>query len=1060
MIGKVINDRYRLDAELGHGGMGAVYKGHDQELERDVAIKVLNQALFGKKERDQLIHEAKVIARLKHPNIVSVHDVGEYENSPFFVMEFIEGGSLRDIQPSDLDEIIHICIQICKGLEHAHENGIIHRDLKPENVLLEKDGRVKLVDFGIARSDVTRFTSAGNITGTVNYLAPEIAKGEDVDGRADLYSLGVMLYELTTGQLPLTADSLVAVISKHLFEEPVPPNETNPDLPLNINDLILSLMSKDPDERPHSARELLQILEASEFGLIYEKTAEITSRTPTTDASPSHNLTAQPSTFIGREEELTQIGELLADTNCRLVTLVGIGGIGKTRLATQSAIKELDNHTDGVWLVELASLTEVDFLPQQVASVLGVSAQEAREGYSETDVLVDYLREKSLLLVIDNCEHLVEACAEFAEVLLKGCPKVKLLATSREDLRIPGETVFHVSPMELPPDETSVDTLETYEAIQLFIERAAASRQGFKLTRENGEALAQICRQLDGIPLAIELAAARVKVITPEQIAERLDDRFKLLTSGSRTALPRHQTLKATMDWSYSLLSEPEGALLRQLSVFSGGWILEAAEAVAQFGKDSNGDVLELLSQLVDKSLVLVEEGEHSVRYGMLETVRQYGKNKLSKPGEIMAVRQRHMEYFVQLAEQADEGMRDSRQINSIEVLENEHDNLRGALRWSLDNGDPDHAFRLVGALGWFWFVRGYWKDAWVWLEQSLALNMDSDPLLRAKATYRAGGLEIIRGKLKRTTELVEEALVTTRENDDSEGTAWCLNLLGQAGTWGYKNYDEAAAHLSESIELFSMLENEWGVAWSLRYLGQIKEVLGDYEGGILLQKDALQRFEDIGDSWNSAHSLYLMGGSMYQHGDFEGAKWAYEQSLAKCEIVEDKVMEAHALKGLAQLAIQKNDLKQAEKLSLNALEDLQKIGDEHCTAGALRDLGDIALRQGNFKRATMYFRKSLLGYEALGNEIPIALTIQRFAALAESTGREEEAARLLAAVDALISEDAWQSFPIFKDEHENLVASTQQNLGDLTFDQLSAEGAEMSLEQAVAYAIKEIRVD
>ena len=208
MIGKTINDRYRLDAEIGHGGMGAVYKGHDQEIERDVAIKVLNQTLFGKAERDRLIHEAKMIAKLKHPNIVSVHDVGEFEGSPFFVMEYVEGGSLRDLEPGDLDEIIRICIQICQGLKHAHENGIIHRDLKPENVLLEKDGRVKLVDFGIARSDVTRFTSAGNIAGTVNYMAPEIAKGEEVDGRADLYSLGVMLYELTTGQLPLTADSL------------------------------------------------------------------------------------------------------------------------------------------------------------------------------------------------------------------------------------------------------------------------------------------------------------------------------------------------------------------------------------------------------------------------------------------------------------------------------------------------------------------------------------------------------------------------------------------------------------------------------------------------------------------------------------------------------------------------------------------------------------------------------------------------------------------------------------------------------------------------------------
>jgi non-specific serine/threonine protein kinase len=804
---------------------------------------------------------------------------------------------------------------------------------------------------------------------------------------------------------------------------------------------------------------LLQILEATEFGLVDEKAKEIPSHTPTTDAPPSHNLTAQPSSFIGREEELTQIGEMLADANCRLVTLVGIGGIGKTRLATQAALEALDNYADGVWMVELASLTEADFLPQQVASVLGVSAQEAREGHGETDVLVDYLRDKSLMLVIDNCEHLVEACAEFAEILLKGCPQVKLLATSREDLRIPGETILHVSPMDLPPDETPAEHLGTYEAIRLFVERAAAARHGFGLTPENGGALAQICSQLDGIPLAIELAAARVKVIAPEQIAERLGDRFQLLTSGSRTALPRHQTLKAAMDWSYDLLSEPERTLLRRLAVFSGGWTLEAAEQVTKFGNEAEGDILNLLSLLVDKSLVLVEEGGHAVRYGMLETVRQYGINKLTEAGEFEDFRQRHMNYFVQLAEIADKGLRDARQIESIEVLENEHDNIRRALRWSIANNEADCAYRLVGSLGWFWFMRGYWKESWIWMTQSLDLTTDFDPILRAKAIYRAGGLQLIRGKLAGTTELVEEALIICQEKGDEEGVAWCQNLLGQTGTFGYKDKDDAADRLIESVELFSMLGNEWGVAWSLRYLGQVAELQGDYERSIKLQQDGLRRFEEIGDIWNSAHSLYLMGNSMYQHGDFEDARWAYEQSLEKCRFVEDKVMAAHALRGLAQLAIQKNALEQAEQLSQDALEALQKIGDENCAAAAMRDLGEIARRQDDFERAAGFLNQSLLNYEKLGNDFPIGITLERFAALAGSIGKYEQAARLLAAVETHLG-DSIHSSPTLQVEHERLVASTRTHLGNQVFDQLWAEGSEMSLKQAVAYAIEEIRVD
>ena len=513
------------------------------------------------------------------------------------------------------------------------------------------------------------------------------------------------------------------------------------------------------------------------------------------------------------------------------------------------------------------------------------------------------------------------------------------------------------------------------------------------------------------------------------------------------------------MDWSYNLLSEPERALLRRLAVFSGGWTLEAAEKVAKFGKEAEGEVLDLLSQLVDKSLVLVEEGEHAVRYGLLETVRQYGINKITEAGEFEDVRQRHMNYFVQLAEAADDGLRDARQIDSIEVLENEHDNIRRALRWSIENGEADCAYRLVGALGWFWFMRGYWKESWIWLKQSLDLSEDSNPLLRAKAIYQAGGLQLIRGKLAGTTELVEEALVICREKDDEEGVAWCLNLLGQVGTWGHKDKDEAADLLSESIELFSMLKNEWGVAWSLRYLGQVAELQGDYERSIKLQKDGLRRFEEIGDIWNSSHSLYLLGNTMYQYGEFEEARWAYEQSLEKCRLVEDKVMAAHALRGLARLAIQKNALEQAEQLSQDALEALQKIGDENCAAAAMRDLGEIARRQDDFERAAGFLNQSLLNYEKLGNDFPIGITLERFAALAGSIGKYEQAARLLAAVETHLG-DSIHSSPTLQVEHERLVASTRTQLGNQVFEQLWAEGSEMSLKQAVVYAIEEIRVD
>lgn len=1060
MIGKVINDRYHLIEELGRGGMGSVFKAFDQDLQREVAIKFLNQALFDRQERNRLIHEARLIAKLKHPNIVSVFDVGEFENFPYFVMEFVSGDSLRDRKISDLYAIRQICIQICQGIDHAHTNGIIHRDLKPENVLLDSDGRVKIADFGIAHSDVTLITETGTLSGTVNYMAPEIVKGDSFDGRADLYSLGVILYELTTGQLPFTADTMVAVISKHLFEEPVPPIEINPDLPPDFNQLILSLLSKDPNERPSSAAELIQFLDFGDTSPLTWTSPGTLSQIPSLDVSPPHNLTNFPSSFIGRREDLDNIGAMLSDEQSRLITLVGIGGIGKTRLATQAAMNALRDYADGVWMMELASLTEPDLLPQQAASVLGVSAQEAREGYGETDVLVDYLRDKDMLLVIDNCEHLIQASALFADSLLKGCPQIKLLATSREDLRIPGESIYHVSPMQLPGDDTSIDQLISYEAIDLFTERAIAARHDFQLTGENSAAVIQICRRLDGIPLAIELAAARVKILSPEQIAERLQDRFQLLISGSRTALPRQKTLEATMDWSYNLLDHSERTLLRKFAVFSGGWTLEAAETIGSSPDVDKGLILDLLSQLVEKSLVLVEEQKGSVRYRMLETVRQYGIKKLTEEGELFQAQRRHVYYFIQLAELADDGLRNSNQLDSIKALENEHDNLRRALRWAIENSDAESACRLVAALGWFWFMRGYWKESWIWLEQILGFGADTGPLLRAKAIYKAGALQLIRGKLTGMIDLVEDALNTCRNYDESEGTAWCLNLLGQADSWGYKDEDRGAARLSESIDLFSMLEDEWGVAWSLRYLGQINDNRGNYEQGISQQKESLRLFEEVGDQWNCAHSLYLLGSSYFQHGDLDQAKRAFEQSLEKCKIVEDKVMEAHAIRGLARLAIQRDDLVQAEHLSRKALEDLQKFGDENCSAGALRDLGEIARQQGNFDQSAAYLCESLQIFNKLGNDIPIMFTLMRFAALASTTDRNQVATRLLAAVGALTSESAWQSLVMVRNEHDKLTVSTRKKLGDHLFEKFSADGAGMSRDDAVALAFDEFKGD
>jgi predicted ATPase/DNA-binding SARP family transcriptional activator len=787
---------------------------------------------------------------------------------------------------------------------------------------------------------------------------------------------------------------------------------------------------------------------------IYERLLKGEKLPGTPDRFIRHNLPLPFPRLIGRDEELVKIAGLLEDPACRLLTLIGVGGIGKTRLGLHAAAAALDNYLDGVWLVELAAITDVEIFPGYIASVFGVTAQEASKDRGVTDVLVNYLRDKSVLLVLDNCEHLVEDCARFAERLLKGCPKMKLLVTSRDVLGIPGERTFQVSPLALPPDETRLQDLEKYPAINLFLERAAASRPRFWLTEENGVILAEICRQLDGIPLAIELAAARVKVISLDQIAVRLQDRFLFLTGGPRTALPRHQTLQATMDWSYSLLTEPERALLRRISVFSGGWTLVAAEKVTSFGKVTKHHVLDLITQLVDKSLVEVDERGRIVRYGMLETVRQYGERKLFEDGEVEVTRRRHASFFVQLAEDADPGLRDSRQLESLALLDTEYDNIRSALGWLLDNSIAGLAFRLVGAMGWFWFMRGHWKEARQWLAKALDLNTEVKQTLLAKAIYRAGGLELIRGNLSKTIELVEDALVICREEGDEEGIAWCLNLLGQACTWNHKVIGEAVPLLSESIKIFNSIDDNWGAAWSQRYLGQVAEIQGDYKGGIRLQKKGLAGFEEIRDIWNASHSLYLLGLSAYRHSDFQLARWGYKECLAMCGLVEDKVMEAHALRGLAQLALYGDDLKLAESLFREAHEELQKIGDEYCAARATRELAEVVRRRGDFEQARQLLDQSLRIFKKLGMEDKMAWVIVRYAALAESKGDGERAARLLGAADVHLG-GSKNLPPTNKVEHEKIVSSTRKLLRDQAYDKLFAEGAAMSLQEVFNYSLE-----
>lgn len=427
-----------------------------------------------------------------------------------------------------------------------------------------------------------------------------------------------------------------------------------------------------------------------------------------------NNLPMQLTSFIGREREMGEIRALLSRS--RLLTLVGSGGSGKTRLALQVAAELLEAYKDGVWLVELAALTDAGLLAQTVAAALNLREQPGR---TVEATLTDYLQPRQILLVLDNCEHLLLACAELGEGLLRTCPQLRLLSTSRESLAISGELTYRVPSFAVTElrQLTSVDALIQNEAVRLFVDRATLAAPAFKLTERNVAAVAQICDRLDGIPLAIELAAGRMKGMSVEQIAARLDDRFRLLTGGSRTALPRQQTLRATMDWSHEMLSDSERTVLRRLSVFAGGWTLEAAEAVCAGDGPEPGDVLDLVTHLVDKSLVFMEAPDGEARHRFLETIRQYARDRLMEASEADRVRDRHRDWCIQLAEQAEPHLTSAAQAVWFERLELENHNLRAALEWTKAGGAPEMGLRLAGPLWRFWNVHGYWREGREWLE-------------------------------------------------------------------------------------------------------------------------------------------------------------------------------------------------------------------------------------------------------------------------------------------------------------------------------------------------------
>jgi len=714
----------------------------------------------------------------------------------------------------------------------------------------------------------------------------------------------------------------------------------------------------------------------------------------------ANNLPRQLTSFVGREREISEIRRLLSTT--ALLTLTGVGGCGKTRLALQVAAEVLDEFKDGVWLVELAPLPDPAFVPQTVAVVLGV---REKPGRSILEALTDFLQPKELLIVLDNAEHAIAVCAHVADAVLRTCRNVRILTTSRERLAIAGETVWNVPSLSLPDLRRlpSVDRLAEFEAIRLFTERARAVLPRFKLTDQNALAMAQVCDRLDGLPLAIELAAARVRVLSVEQISARLDDRFRLLTGGGRTTVPRLQTLQAAIDWSFGLLSDQERTLFRRLSVFAGGWTLDAAGAVCSGDGVEVPEILELVTRLVDKSLVVAEGRDKENRYRLLETVREYSHDKLMS-GEVQDAHRRHRDWFLLLAEQGEPELRGPDQVAWLNLLEVEHANFRGALQWSLSQHETEAMLRLAGALWFFWYVRGHLTEGRRWLEAALSETDRSPSSARAKALCGAGRMAGVQGDSEVARSLLEESLVTARASGDRCIEASALMGLGKIAQ---DRGDTVAARalLQESLTISRQLGNKAGIADSLSALGWLAHAQGDYAEAQPLFEEGLAIFREVGDKGRIADVLRGLGTTERDRGNYAASRPLFEESLTLFRELADTWGIGWGLHSLADAAGELGDVATARALFEESLILFRKMGNKVGVAWAFNHLGAIARDQGDYATARPLHEEGLRIFRETGTKRGIGWSLYDLGRLAYLQGDYDRAVALHSEALMLLTE-------------------------------------------------------
>jgi predicted ATPase len=1013
LIGSTVS-HYRVIEKLGAGGMGVVYKAEDIDLGRFVALKFLpDDVAHDPQALSRFQREAKAASALNHPNIVTIYELGHLNGTHYIAMEMICGETLRALLssgPLPYRKAIVIATEIADALAKAHETGLVHRDLKPENLMVAQDGNAKILDFGLAKlrdhsvdpersTQANLLTDPGTVMGTVGYMSPEQANGDDVDFRSDQFSFGAVLYEMINGHPAFQGRGRAEIMAAIVRDQPQP--SINVLAPAPFFWILQKCLAKDANQRYSSTRDLARDL-ATVRDLRIDPVTRYTVRPPS-------NMPVQRTAFIGREREMANLRQLLSRGDVRLVTLTGPGGIGKTRLAVQVVSEMSAGFAGGVCLVSLSAVSSKESAIRAIAQAIGLREMP---GQSSQESLKEYVSglTQPLLLLLDNFEHLLSAASDVAELLTFN-PNLKVMVTSQALLHIYGEHELPV-PALAAPDLRSIpqapEALSRFAAVALFLERAKAVKHDFTLTKDNATAVATICSRLDGLPLAIELAASRVKLLSPTAMLTRLESSLNLLTGGARDLPVRQQTLRGTVNWSYSLLNAAEQSLVRRLSVFTGGCTLEAVEAVCDTKADLGIDVLDGMSSMVDKSLIQqLERPGVEPRFLMLSTIREYALERLVESGEEFATRRAHAAYYIVLAEECGEDL--STHPEWLERFDLEHQNFRDALEFLIRTSDADWSTRLGAALFHFWETREHFAEGRGLLERLLHLPGAVQPKMRARLLFYTAVLASSQGDFDSAQKLHKESLKACRDLRDHRGVAVALNALGVT-TRDRGDLDTACSLFEQCVATWRELGSSIDIARALSNQANVARLQGKYPLAHALYDECLALFHAVGDNTGVAWTLDYLGDLARESVDSIASRSYYEQSLSA----------------------------------------FRRLGDSWGIASVLSDLARLSAADGQHRHAENLYGESVKIFRDLGDNRGIARVLECFAVGAAEQSRPQQALRLAGATAALRQRIGTPLIPAEQSKLERKLEIARNMLSNAADLEAWSSGWEMSVEEAV----------